>query len=234
MNLSSHIVIVPDGNRRWAENKGLPSFFGHREGAKTTEKILKTAMEMKIPHFTFWGCSLNNVIKRPKKEVDFLFGIFEKHFEKLAKNREVHKNGVKIDVIGRWRKIFPERVKKAIEKAIEKTKDYKNYRLTFLMAYSGVDEMTAAIQKITQLKIKDSKFEIDEKTVKENLWTKDLPPVDLVIRTGGEPHWSAGLMMWDVAEAQLYFTKTLWPDFSENEFKKTIEKYSETERRMGQ
>ena len=102
------------------------------------------------------------------------------------------------------------------------------------MAYSGVDEMTAAIQKIAQLKIKDSKFEIDEKTVKENLWTKDLPPVDLVIRTGGEPHWSAGLMMWDVAEAQLYFTKTLWPDFSENEFKKTIEKYSEIERRMGQ
>ncbi len=233
MNLPNHIVIIPDGNRRWAKNKGLPSFFGHREGAKTTEKILKAAMEMKIPHFTFWGCSLNNVLKRPKKEIDFLFGIFEKYFEKLGKNREVHKNGVKIDVIGRWRKIFPERVKKAIEGAIEKTKDYKNYRLTFLMAYSGVDEMTAAIQKIAQLKIRDPKFEIDEKTIKENLWTKDLPPVDLVIRTGGEPHWSGGLMMWDVAEAQLYFTKTLWPDFSVEEFKKTAERYSETERRMG-
>ena len=131
MNLSSHIVIVPDGNRRWAENKGLPFFFGHREGAKTTEKILKTAMEMKIPHFTFWGCSLNNVIKRPKKEVDFLFGIFEKHFEKLAKNREVHKNGVKIDVIGRWRKIFPERVKKRLKKRLRKRKIIKITALLF-------------------------------------------------------------------------------------------------------
>ncbi len=234
MNLLNHIVIIPDGNRRWAKKKSLPYFFGHREGAKTTEKIFKTALEMKISHMTFWGCSLNNIIKRPKNEVDFLFTLFEKHFKKLVKSKDIYKNGVKVDALGRWRELFPERVKKVIEKAIEKTKNHQNYHLTFLMAYSGIDEMTAAIGKITGLALRrGSELEVDGQLIKNNLWTKDLPPVDMVIRTGGEPHWSAGMMMWDVAESQLYFTETLWPDFSTDKFKEIIEKYQKTERRLG-
>lgn len=86
---------------------------------------------------------------------------------------------------------------------------------------------------VQKLRIKNSELRINEKLIKNNLWTKDLPPVDLVIRTGGEPHWSMGMMMWDVADAQLYFTETLLPDFSVEEFKKAIEQYSKTERRMG-
>lgn len=232
MNSLNHIVIVPDGNRRWAKKRGLLSFFGHREGAKTTEKILKAALELKISHITFWGSSLDNIIKRPKKEVDFLFDIFEKHFKKLAKNKDIHKSGVKVDALGRWRELFPERVKKAMKEAIEKTKNYKNHHMTFLMAYSGVDEMTTAIKKIANI-TSSQDVNIDERLIKANLWTKDLPSVDLVIRTGGEPHWSAGMMMWDVADAQLYFTDTLYPDFSVEEFKKTIGKYQEIERRLG-
>ncbi len=233
MNLPQHIVLIPDGNRRWAKKKGLPPFFGHREGAKTTEKILKAVLDLKIPYFTFWGSSLDNITKRPSQEVKFLLKIFEQNFRKLAKSKEVHKNGIKINVIGRWKEMFPESVKKAIQEAITQTKNYNNYRLTFLMAYSGIDEMIDAIRRIANRKEQSANLKIDESIIKNNLWTKDLPPVDLVIRTGGEPHWSAGLMMWDVANAQLYFTNTLYPDFSVEEFKKAVEKYSQTERRMG-
>jgi len=233
MNLPTHIVLIPDGNRRWAKKRGLAPFLGHRQGAKTTKEIFKAALDLKIPYLTFWGSSIDNIAKRPAAEVKFLLKIFEQMFKKLAKNREVRKNGVKINVLGRWREMFPANVKKAIQEAIEKTKDYKNHQLTFLIAYSGIDEMTSAIQKISNLKSQISNLKIDEELIKNNLWTKDLPPVDLVIRTGGEPHWSAGLMMWDVADAQLYFTETLYPDFSVEEFKKAIEQYSKTERRMG-
>ena len=151
----------------------------------------------------------------------------------MARSKEVNQNKIKINIIGRWRELFPESVKQAMEEAIKKTKDYKNYQWTFLIAYSGVDEMTAAIQKITELRIKNRELRINKELIKNNLWTKDLPAVDLVIRTGGEPHWSAGMMMWDVADSQLYFTETLYPDFSVEEFKKAINKYGQTERRMG-
>jgi undecaprenyl diphosphate synthase len=233
MNLPNHIVLIPDGNRRWARKRGLPPFFGHRQGVKATEKILKVALELKIPCFTFWGMSLDNITKRSPQEVNFLFDIFERWFKKVAKSKYIHKNFVKINVLGRWEKLFPERVKKSIRQAIEKTKNYRNHQLIFLLAYSGIDEMNEAIKKISELKVKNKNLKIDEKLIKANLWTKDLPPVDLVIRTGGEPHWSMGMMMWDVADSQLYFTETLLPDFSVEEFKKAIDRYSKTERRMG-
>ncbi len=232
-NLPRHIVIIPDGNRRWAKKRGLPGFFGHREGAKTTTKILKDALDLGIENFTFWGSSADNITKRNPIEVKFLLKIFEVYFKKLAKNKEIHKNEVKINVLGRWKEMFPEGTKKAIEFAIDKTKKYKKRRLTFLMAYSGLDEMTSAIQKIAKIKIENSKIKIDEKLIKANLWTKNLPPVDLVIRTGGEPHWSSGMMMWDIANSQFYFTETLYPAFSVAEFKKALENYDSTERRMG-
>ena len=234
MNLPQHIVIIPDGNRRWAKKKGLPSFFGHREGAKTTERILKVALDLKIPYFTFWGCSVNNITKRSKTEVKFLLKLFEKYFKKLADTKEIHRQKVKVNAVGRWRELFPENVKRAIKEVINKTKNYKNHQLTFLLAYSGIDEMTAAISKIAELTLRRGSGQgIDGKLIKNNLWTKDLPPVDLVIRTGGEPHWSDGAMMWDAANAQLYFTETLWPDFSVEEFKKAISTYQKTERRLG-
>jgi len=232
-NLPKHIVLIPDGNRRWARAKGLPPFFGHREGAKTTAKILKAVLDLGIENFTFWGSSADNITKRSPIEVKFLLKVFEIYFKKLAKNKEIHENEIKINVLGRWKEMFPESTKKAVESAIDKTKNYKKRNLTFLMAYSGIDEMTAAIKKIAELKVKSPKLKVDENLIKNNLWTRNLPPVDLVIRTGGEPHWSSGLMMWDVANSQFYFTETLLPDFSVAEFKKAVENYSKTERRMG-
>ena len=237
--LPRHIAIIPEGNRRWAKKrsallkKELPSFFGHKEGAKTTEKIFNAALNFKIPYLTFWGLSLDNIKKRDASEVEFLFKLYEQYFQKLAWNRRVHQNQIKINVFGRWNELFPASVRQAIRKAIGKTRNYKNYQLSFLMAYSGIDEMINAIQRIAKIKKQNPKFKINEEAIKANLWTKILPPVDLVVRTGGEPHWSSGFMMWDTANAQFYFTDTFYPDFSIEEFERAIKQYSRTNRRMG-
>jgi len=244
VNKIGHVVIIPDGNRRWAKKKGLAAFLGHEKGAEKLQETLEAALELEIPYFTFWGSSLDNITKRPKEEVDFLFGVFEKYFKKLVASEKIYENEARISILGRWRELFPENLKNLFEEAMEKTKNFRRHCLTFLMAYSGVDEMTNAIQGIAQLsaeggsatsgKTRNLKLEINPKLIKDNLWTNELPPVNLVIRTGGEPHWSAGFMMWDVSDAQLYFTETMWPDFGAEEFRKAVDNYSKTERRFGQ
>ena len=228
MSLLQHIVIVPDGNRRWAKKRSRPAEAGHFEGAKTTERVLRAALDLGIPHLTFWGCSVANVTERSRLEIKFLFLIFERYFKKLLKVKEIQEYGIRVRALGRWKEIFPKKVQKPILELIEKTRHNTGKHLTFLLAYDGRDEMVEAIEKI-----KKKKGKVGRALVKENLWTHDLPPVDLVIRTGGEPHWSAGLLMWDVAEAQLHFTETLWPDFSEREFTEIMAVADAAPRRLG-
>lgn len=232
-NIPRHVVIVPDGNRRWAKKKGLPAFFGHRAGGKVAEAVLKAANEAKIECFTFWGCSVGNLTGRSAAEVRFLYKVFERFFKKMEKGiNDFEKQGIRIRILGRWEEFFPESLKKTAHRLIKRTEGFGGKRtLTFLMAYDGRDEMVGAVRSIVKDGI--SAAEVDGGTVKEHLWSKDLPPVDLVIRTGGEPHWSAGLMMWDVAEARLYFTKTLWPDFTPKELQKALRAYASAERRYG-
>ena len=228
-----HIVIVPDGNRRWAKEQGKPPSFGHREGVKNFEGIFRAALELEIPFFTAWLCSVGNVTERNTAEVAALYQLFELYFKKLAKAPEITEKKIRVNVLGRWREFFPESLKRTINALMEVTKDHDAYMLTFLMAYSGTDEMLDAVSKITHANNGAKDTQIAAGILKQNLWTKDLPAVDLVIRTGGEPHWSAGLMMWDVAEAQLYFTETFWPAFSADEFRRALAAYGATERRFG-
>jgi undecaprenyl diphosphate synthase len=101
------------------------------------------------------------------------------------------------------------------------------------MAYSGIEEMTAAVKDIAAGARRDPRLTVGPETITSHLWSRDLPPVDLVIRTGGEPHWSEGMLMWHVANAQLHFTPTLWPDFGPEEFAKIVARYNRTERRLG-
>ena len=224
-----HVVIVPDGNRRWARKRGRPPFFGHQEGAKRTEEIIRAAFNEGITHLTFWGSSVANLTARPQEEVSTLFSLYEEYFTKLASEEEVRKNKARVRFIGRWSDLTPPKVQKAINLAIEKTQEYTERHLTFLIGYDGREEMVSAVNSIAR----SHTGEIAGKTIKEHLWTRDLPHVDFVIRTGGEPHWSAGLMMWDVAEAQLYFTNTLYPDFDKDELHKALADYTERERRYG-
>lgn len=244
-NVPKHVAIIPDGNRRWAKTKGLQLWFGHRAGVKAFEEILEKSRELKIPYTTFWGSSWDNLTKRPKAEINFLFRLYTEQFKRVIKDKRIHQNKVKINVLGRWREILPKTTQEAVEKAIEATKDYNNYFLTFLLAYDGTDEMLNCVQKIAKL-AEDKKInpvrnsslngvKITKELIKDNLWTKDLPPVDLLIRTGckNDPHLSAGFMMWDTAYSQVYFTQTLFPAFAANEFTQIIEDYSRRERRMG-
>jgi len=234
-NLPKHIAIIPDGNRRWAKKRGLPVWLGHRAGAKGFEKIAKAALDLGIFCLTFWGGSYDNLTKRPEKELKFLKEVYRVHFSRLLKNKEIYRDKVRVNVFGCWREILDERVKKPMEEVIEKTKTHNSRFLNFLIGYNGTSEMMEAIEKIVKKCKENQAFKITPQLVKENLWTKELPPVDLVIRTGleGDPHWSNGFMMWDTADSQFYFTETLWPDFSEKEFIKSIESYSKRERRLG-
>lgn len=233
MHNPQHILAIPDGNRRWAKAKGKLAFFGHMRGVTALREILRTSLELGIPYFTFWGMSLDNFTKRSPAEVKNLLMLFRKEFARLARDQEIHAKQVRIRVLGKWNSLFPENVKRAIETCIEKTKSYKKHHFTLLLAYGGKEEMIEAVRKISLIKQKGPARTITEDLIKENLSSRDLPPVDLVIRTGGEPHLSGGLMMWDTADAQLYFTETLWPDFSPKEFKEAIAQFGRTERRMG-
>ena len=229
MNLPTHIAIVPDGNRRWAKQQGLPTFMGHQKGAEAAEKLLEDALQRQIKYFTLWGCSIDNVTKRDPVEVKFLFEIFERYFKKLLESKTTHEHQVRLRVLGAWRDYFPPSLQEVIADMMEKTKEHAEHHLTFLMAYSGFDEMTKAIQTMAA----GSTGTITPQVIKEHLFTADLPAVDLFIRTGGEPHWSSGFMMWDIADALLYFTEKMWPDFTPSEFQKALEFYEGTQRRRG-
>ena len=226
-----HIAIIPDGNRRWAKAKGLKPQAGHEEGAKNIEKIINRALEIGIRYISFWGSSLENLGKRPMQEKRALLRIYEKYFKKLIESEKVHKNKARINIIGRWREQFPKNLVKILENGIERTKHYQKYNLNFFLAYNGDDEMIEAVKSIAK-KYKPGQ-KITGATIKENLMTKDLPPVDLLIRTGGDPHLSVGFMMWDIANAQLYFSQKLFPDFEEKEFAEAVREYQRRERRHG-
>jgi undecaprenyl diphosphate synthase len=230
----NHIAIIPDGNRRWAERKGVPLYEGHRIGVETTEKIFEKALELKVPYLTFWAASYDNLLRRSREEVKFLIQLITEEFQRLLEDTRVHKNEVKVRILGRFREVLPPKTLKIIEKLMEKTEKYDIFFLTFLLAYNGTDEMVEAIKRITKA-FKESTIKITGQVIKNFLWTKDLPPVDLVIRTGCEedPHNSAGFMMWHTAYSQYYFTKTLYPDFSPEEFEKVIKDFIKRERRLG-
>jgi len=230
-NLPKHIAIIPDGNRRWAKEKGLNPWDGHEAGAKNMEKLVRQAFELDIKSMSFWGSSLGNLEKRPLKEKMALLDIYGRYFSKLVSSKDIYDNQARLNVIGRWREQFPEKLVKILEEGIEKTKNHENYQLNFFVAYNGDDEMIEAVQKIVNNHTAGQK--ITGETIKNNLMTKDLPPVDLLIRTGGEPHLSAGFMMWDIADSQLYFSEKYFPDFDEKEFEKAIEEYQGRERRHG-
>jgi len=229
-----HIAIIPDGNRRWANERRVPLNEGHRIGAQTTQKIFEKALELKIPYLTFWAASYDNLIKRSKEEVKFLITLINAEFQKLLDDARVHKNEVKVRILGRFQEVFPEKTLRIIEKLVKKTENYEIFSLTFLLAYNGTDEMLAAIKRIAK-EVKISTIKITGELIKSFLWTKDLPPVDLVIRTGcqDDPHNSAGFMMWHTAYSQYYFTKTLYPDFTSEEFEKAIKDFEKREKRLG-
>ncbi|MDD5083751.1 MAG: polyprenyl diphosphate synthase [Candidatus Moranbacteria bacterium] len=230
--LPKHVVIIPDGNRRWATDRGLKPWEGHEAGAQNTERLVRQARAMGIRHVSIWGSSVENLEKRPLPETQALIKIYTTYFSKLCDSPDIHQDRARINFIGHWEEQFPSPLKKILYRCIESTKDYDQYFLNFFLAYSGDDEMMLAIRKIAA-QYGGEPDAIDTSVIKRNLMTHELPPVDLLIRTGGEPHLSAGFMMWDIANSQLYFSDKRYPDFDEKEFILAIEDYQNRGRRFG-
>lgn len=242
--LPRHVAVIPDGNRRWAKARGLNPWDGHREGAKRFREVSETAFRLGIPYFTFWAASEDNLLKRSRTEIKFLASILKETLRSKKLLEGLKKNEVLVRVIGKWNEILKDKkLAEAIAAVEDATAGFQKNRLTVLFGYDGKREMLDAITRLkiqnsklktpNQFPIPNSKFKITDDGLKQMLWTGDLPAVDLVIRTGGEPHWSAGFMMWLCADSQFYFTEKFWPEFTAEEFKKALADYARRERRYG-
>ncbi len=229
--IPEHLVIIPDGNRRWAKNRNMKPWEGHMAGAEKIEELAEKALDLGIKNISFWGSSSDNLKKRPIEETRALLKIYEKYFKKLLQSKKIYDYEVKINIIGNWRKQFPRKLKNILEEGIKKTEKYSKRTLNFFLAYNGDEEMIEAIKSIVK-KVSNPK-KVNGTLIKNNLLTKHLPAVDFMIRTGGEPHLSAGFMMWDMANAQLYFCKKLFPDFGKDDLTIAIKEFSGRERRVG-
>ncbi len=230
-HLPRHVVIIPDGNRRWASERGLEPWEGHEAGAKNTEKLVREAHRLGVQEISFWGSSLENLTKRPVLESKALLRIYETYFKKLLTSEDIHRDQARIRFIGHWEEQFPESLKKVLYECLDATKEYNKCFLNFFLAYSGDDEMRLAFEKVAATLKPGEK--VTDQMIKENLMTHEMPPVDLLIRTGGEPHLSAGFMMWDIANTQLYFSEKFYPDFDVVALQQALEDYASRGRRFG-
>ncbi|MFZ1720498.1 MAG: polyprenyl diphosphate synthase [Candidatus Moraniibacteriota bacterium] len=230
-NIPNHVAIIPDGNRRWAVVHNLAPWEGHEAGAKNTEILVRKAREIGVKELSIWGSSLENLKKRPFEESRELLRIYETYFTKLLQSEDIHMDKVHVRFIGRFEEQFPASLKKIVHRVIDATKGYDQFFLNFFLAYNGDDDMLSAIRLIADSGV-ESEF-IDSDMVTRHLMTKEIAPVDYLIRTGDEPHLSAGFLMWHTQNSQLYFAKEYYPDFGEEAFQRAIFDFSERERRFG-
>lgn len=227
--IPQHVALIPDGNRRWAKSRNLNPWDGHTEGVKRFWEIADTAYEKGITHLTFWGASYDNLTKRTKPEVSFLLGLMKKELAKPEVKQKLVQNRVRFQVMGEWDKIVEhESLTELVEHLEQETAHFQDRVLTILFGYDGQREMLEAVDGLVK-----SGEGASDASLRKFLWTGSLPEVDLVIRTGGEPHWSAGFMMWLVAHSQLYFTEQLWPAFKVPEFDEALAVFASRERRKG-
>jgi len=232
-NIPNHIAIIPDGNRRWARKRGLKPWDGHYEGAKRFEEIVDKAFELGVKSITFWGSSVDNLKKRPWREKKALLDIYETYFKKLISNRRIFDDKIRINIIGKWEKQFPGRLVKLLKEGVRKTKEHDDFQLNFLLAYNGDDDLVEAVKNIVGKKNLPAK--VDSALIAQNLMSKVIRPIDLVIRTGveGDPHNSAGFLMWQTQNSQLYFTDLQFPEFTADKFDLAIRDFSSRVRRLG-
>ena len=228
--IPTHVAIIMDGNGRWAKKRNMPRVKGHYEGMQTVKKITKYASKLGIKYLTLYAFSTENWA-RPKEEVNYLMDLPEKMFTSFMP--ELMENNVKVEVIGVVEKL-PENTRKAVEDAIEQTKNNTGLKLIFALNYGSKDEIVTAVKRIAQGAANNEYKveEIDEQLISDNLFTKDTPDPDLLIRTSGEQRIS-NFLLWQIAYSEFIFTKVAWPDFVEEEFYKALLEYQSRDRRFG-
>ncbi|OAS21700.1 isoprenyl transferase [Paenibacillus oryzisoli] len=226
----AHVAIIMDGNGRWAKQRGLPRVAGHHSGMKNVKKITMAANDIGVKVLTMYAFSTENW-KRPKEEVDFLMKLPQEFFP--LEIEELIQNNVRIRMTG-WKDGLPDYTLKAIEGAIERTKDNTGLILNFALNYGGRKEIIAGVQDM----MKDlqngnlNPDELDESLFSSYMLTSDLPDPDLLIRTSGELRLS-NFLLWQLAYSELWFTDAYWPEFTEDLFMQAIAEYQRRGRRYG-
>ena len=226
-NLPEHIVIIMDGNGRWAKKKNLDRISGHREGMKSVRAIVNGAKEIGVKHITLYAFSAQNW-KRPKVEVDALMELLKHYLVK--EGSKLIENGVRLKAIGRiWE--LPRDVYEVLTETIEKSKMCSELTLTLALSYGGREEIIDAVKEMIS-KGNISPEDINQTNFSKFLYTSNLPEPDLLIRTSGEMRIS-NFMLWQLAYTEIYVTKTLWPSFRKRHLVKAILNYQKRERRFG-
>jgi undecaprenyl diphosphate synthase len=219
-----------DGNGRWAKKKGKQRIFGHENGTKSVEECLSGALDLGIKNLTLYVFSMENW-ERPKFEVNALMKLLVSSLEK--KFDSLNKNNIKLTAIGDINSLTSN-TRKKLKEVISKTSKNNKLNLNLAISYGSRQELVNAI-KIISYKVKNniiSEEKIDENIINEHLYTRNLPSVDLLIRTGGESRVS-NFLLWQIAYAELFFTDILWPDFRKEDFFNAIVDYQNRERRFG-
>ena len=219
MNKLNHIAFIMDGNGRWGKRKKKGRNFGHLKGVDTVKKVVKNSIKLKIPILTFYVFSSENW-KRPKQEIFFLFKLIQNYFSKEISN--INSQGIRINILGEFRKL-PFNIKSILRKTIQRTRKNKKIVVNLAINYGSKKEILNAIKKMKKVSVKN--FE-------KNLYTKKMPDPDILIRTGGHQRLS-NFMLWQLAYAELFFLKKLWPDFNYSDLKQIINKYKKSKRNFG-
>ena len=225
-----HLAIIMDGNRRWAKQRGLPATAGHKYGAKTLEQVCRDVKDMGIKYLTVYAFSTENWQRKPE-EVDVLMNLLRDYLKDGLK--ELQSNKARIIFIGE-RQMLAEDIVESMEKIEKQTAENDEFTLCLALSYGSRQEIVNAVKKIAGKVAKGEVDcqDIDEKMFADNLYTKDIPDPDLVVRTSGEQRIS-NYLLWQIAYSELYFSDVMWPDFNRDELEKIILNFKSRERRYG-
>jgi undecaprenyl diphosphate synthase len=212
-----------DGNGRWGKKKRKSRNFGHLNGIKVIERLVKDSIKIKIPILTFYVFSTENW-KRPKSEIKFLFELIEHYF--LKKIDRIAKNNIKINIIGSIKNL-PKKIKNRLQTCMHRTRNCKKILVNLAINYGSKDEIVNAVKKL-----KRKKKNISVKNLVKYLYTSNLPDPDLLIRTGGKKRLS-NFLLWQLAYSELYFVDKLWPDFNIADYHKIIKRFEKVKRNFG-
>ena len=225
-----HIAFIMDGNGRWAKKRLMPRTFGHKNGCEAIIKVLRACREFNIKYVSLYAFSTENW-KRDKEEVSYLMELIDEYFVKYQEKFNEH--NVKVIVSG-FKENLPEKVKNTIEKVENATKDKTGQVLNICFNYGSQKELVMATKAIAKdvLEGKININDINEDTISNNLFTREMPPVDLMVRSSGEQRIS-NFLLYQIAYAELYFTKVHWPDFDKDIVYECLKEFESRQRRFG-
>ena len=223
MNPLNHVAIIMDGNGRWGLKNKNSRNAGHKAGLNTLEKIIKISIKKKIKYLTLFAFSTENW-KRPKSEINYLFNLLETFLQIKLKN--FHKKNIKLKIIGE--KKFSKKLNNLLLKSEKFTKKNSTLQVNLALNYGSKKELVNTIKKLN-----NKKLEINEKNISENLYTKNIPDPDILIRTGKTTRLS-NFLLWQISYTEIFFLNKMWPDFQEKDFINVINKFKKTKRNFGE